>query len=209
MPIRLLVVDDHELYRDLLSYRLSHEPGLEVTGACATVEEALAAIERNPPDVVLLDYHLAGRRGTDLIGLARERGGRTKFLIVTASLGDRELRYCVRQKVDGVLLKERSLEKLQAAIHAVAEGRSWFEQRHLEAILTSPEGEEDPGFTAPERRILRLLVEGLSNKEMAARLGVPETTVKSAMQRLFAKTGVHTRGGLVRVALEEESLALL
>jgi DNA-binding NarL/FixJ family response regulator len=209
MSIRLLVVDDHELYRDLIAYRLSRQPGLEIAGSCGTIEEALPEIERCHPDIILLDYRLAGRRGTDLLAAARARGYKGKVLIVTACLGDRELRFCVRERVDGVVLKERSLATLEAAIQAVAEGRSWFDQRHLQVLLETPKEAGDAEFTPQERRILRCLVEGLSNKEIAARLSIPETTVKSAMQRLFVKTGVHSRGGLVRLAMEEETLALL
>jgi two-component system nitrate/nitrite response regulator NarL len=107
----------------------------------------------------------------------------------------------MRDGVGGLFLKEQPLETLLEAIRTVAEGRVWFDPRQFRELLVTPEAHDI--FDERERIILRGIVKGLSNKEIANRLNVPETTVKSGVQRLFEKTGVRTRGSLVRVAFEK------
>jgi two-component system nitrate/nitrite response regulator NarL len=92
---------------------------------------------------------------------------------------------------------------LLRAIRAVAEGRTWYDQRQLQIIMQLSQKRETLPFTDRERDILRGVVDGLSNKEIAERLRVPETTVKAGVQRLFEKAGTRTRGSLVRIAIEK------
>ena len=201
MRTRLLLVDDHAVFRDFAARALASEPDLEVVGGVDSISGALPLLKKLRPDIVLLDYDLHGRNGLELAKAARHDGYRGKFLILAAAIPNSELRDALQQGVSGLVLKEERLERLLAAIRAVAEGRAWFNERCLQLIL-EPETTTLP-FTNREREILRAVAEGLSNKEIATRLDVRETTVKSGVQVLFKKTGVRTRGSLVRVALEK------
>jgi two-component system, NarL family, nitrate/nitrite response regulator NarL len=203
MSIRVMLVDDHALFCDAVSHALSREPDMEVAGACESVEQALERLSEMAPDLVLLDYDLHGRRGTEFLRAAKEKGYQGAVLIVSAGLPDYELQSCFSQGASGVFLKEKPLSHLLEAIRAVAEGRAWYDQRQLQTISQLNEPGHAVTFTGRERDILRYVVEGLSNKEIAHRLGVPETAVKAGVQRLFQKVGTRSRGSLVRVAMEK------
>jgi two-component system nitrate/nitrite response regulator NarL len=203
MPVRILLVDDHALFRDTFAHVLSHEPDIKVVGAYNSIEKALEHLAAASPDLVLLDYDLHGRRGTEFVQAAKERGYSGKVLMVSASLPDCELQACFNQGVSGVILKDEPLPMLLRAIRAVAEGRTWYDQRQLQIIMQLSQKRETLPFTDRERDILRGVVDGLSNKEIAERLRVPETTVKAGVQRLFEKAGTRTRGSLVRIAIEK------
>lgn len=203
MQIRVMLVDDHALFRDTVAHVLSHEADIDVVGGYETIESALAHLREASPDVVLLDYDLHGRRGTELVAAARAQGYAGKVLMVSAGLPDCELQTCFSQGVSGVFLKEQPLPMLLRAIRAVAEGRLWYDHRQLEVIMRQSERSYQITFTERERDILRGIVDGLSNKEIADRLHVPETAVKAGVQRLFEKVGTRTRGGLTRIAMEK------
>lgn len=201
MRIRLLLIDDHTVFREIAARVISGEPDMEVLGQADSVAGALDTLNRLSPDLVLLDYDLRGRNGLEFVPEARKQGFSGKVLIVSAAVPDGELRASLRHGVSGLFLKEESLDRLLSAIRGVAEGRIWFDDNHLQAILHAPESA--PAMTGRERQILRGVLDGLSNKEIANRLEVPESTVKSGMQLLFKKTGVRTRASLVKVALEK------
>jgi two-component system, NarL family, nitrate/nitrite response regulator NarL len=203
MSLRVMLVDDHALFRDAVAHVLAHDPNIQVVGAYDSVEQALEHVRQAAPDQVLLDYDLHGRRGTEFLRAAKERGYRGAVLIVTAGLPDHELQTCFDQGASGVFLKEQPLSVLLEAIRAVAEGRAWYNQRQLRIISLLNERKQEVTFTGRERDILRSVVEGLSNKQIADRLGVPETAVKAGVQRLFQKVGTRSRGSLVRIALEK------
>ena len=203
MPLRILIVDDHALFRDTVAHVLSHEADMEVVGSHDSTEAALQHLANTAPDLVLLDYDLHGRRGTEFVSAARNNGFTGKILMVSAGLPDCELYACFIQGVSGVFLKEQPLTTLLRAIRAVAEGRTWYDQKQLQTVMELSERGEALTFTDRERAILRCVVDGLSNKEIAERLRVPETTVKAGVQRLFEKAGTRTRGSLVRIALEK------
>ena len=203
MSIRLLMIDDHALFRELAARILSGEPDMQVVGQCDSMEEALDVMDRVSPDLILLDYDLRGRPGTEFLRAARDRGYAGKVLMVCAILPDEDLQICSAEGLNGVFLKEQPLKTLLAAIRAVAEGRSWFDERQQKAILRSRAKSAVVELTVRELEILRAVLDGLSNKQISGLLDVPETTVKAGMQRLFEKTGVRTRASLVRVALEK------
>jgi DNA-binding NarL/FixJ family response regulator len=200
---RILLVDDHALFRDAVSHVLAHEHDVEVAGSCDSVEAALAVLATATPDLVLLDFDLHGRRGTEFVRIAQERGYTGKVLILSAGLPDVELHWCFNRGVDGVFLKDQPLTTLLRAIRAVMEGRTWYDQQQMQTILQLSEKPSGATFSTREREVLRRVVAGLSNKEIAEQLGVPETTVKAGVQRLFEKVGTRSRGSLVRIAMEK------
>jgi two-component system nitrate/nitrite response regulator NarL len=203
--LRVLLIDDHALFRESVARALGAEPGFEVSH-CASVAEALRLLETSPVDVVLLDYDLGVERGDRFLGPAKQMGFAGRVLVLTAWVSDQEARRLIRQGAAGILLKESPLEVLGEAIRTVAGGGAWLDQRFLRA-LAGVEAPESAQPRAPlsdrERKLLRCLLEGLTNKEIAERLPISETAVKAALQQLFQKTGVRSRSQLVRVALEQ------
>jgi two-component system nitrate/nitrite response regulator NarL len=204
--VRILLVDDHGLFREGLARLLGTEPDFEFLVPCASVDEALRVLDTATADFVLLDYDLGQERGTRFVVQAREHGFTGKVLVVTAGLSDPEAVELLRQGVSGIFLKHSPPSLLSKAIRKVMEGEVWLDQRYLRAILPDQLSSEpkDRGrrLTDRERDVLRGVMEGLANKEIAGRLQVSESSVKATLQQLFLKTGVRTRSQLVRIALE-------
>jgi two-component system, NarL family, nitrate/nitrite response regulator NarL len=199
--IRALLVDDHALFRESVSRALAAEPGLEVEH-CASIREALTLLAGSHFDLVLLDHDLGGERASQFLPAARQNGFEGRVLVVTAWVSDTEARRLLRQGVAGIFLKESPLSELSASIRTVAAGGTLPEQLFARANCAAP-SEPEPAFTERQRKALRYVLEGLSNKQIAWRLQISESYVKSILQSLFQKTGVRTRGQLVRVAFEQ------
>jgi two-component system nitrate/nitrite response regulator NarL len=203
--VRTLLVDDHSLFRESVTRALAATPDLEARH-CATIREALRIIVETPVDIVLLDHDLGSERASQFLPAAKQAGYTGRVLIVTAWISDTEARRLLRQGVAGIFVKEGSLDALTEAIRTVMAGGTWLDRRY--SRLNEPEADDDgealyPRFNERQRKVLRFLLEGLSNKEIASQLQISESYVKAILQGLFEKTGVRTRGQLVRLALEQ------
>jgi DNA-binding NarL/FixJ family response regulator len=205
-PIRLLLLDDHVLFREGLSRLLASEPDFEMAGQCGTSSEALAFLQRSAVDLVLVDYDLGDDHGSQIIGAARTAGYAGKFLMLTAGMTATESSIALRLGASGIFLKHNSPGTLAKAIRLVAEGDMWVDPKVIQSMAEGVQqgGEASPNkkLTEREQDVLRGIFEGLSNKEIAAQLAVSEGSVKAALQQLFEKTRVRTRSQLVRIALE-------
>jgi two-component system, NarL family, nitrate/nitrite response regulator NarL len=207
MPkIRILLLDDHTLFRDGLSRLLDSEPDFEITANCSSVPEALEIVRRQPIDIVLLDYDLGEETGSDFLVRAREAGYSGRLLMLTAGMSGADSVEVVRSGVSGIFLKHNSPTLLCEAIHKVMSGEAWLDKRQMQILAQAAAPvEQQPAqrpLTDREREVLRGVFEGSGNKEIAAKLGVSESSVKASLQHLFHKTGVRTRSQLVRIALE-------
>ncbi len=205
--MKALLVDDHALFRESVAQQLCEKAGLEVVH-CATIREALQIIVQTAIDVVLLDHDLGNERASQFLPAARQAGFTGPVLIVTAWISHTEARRLVRQGIAGIFVKQGSLEQLIEAIGAVAGGGTWLEKRYAKPAEEDPQEKSSdaagrPKFSEVQRKVLRFVVEGLSNKEIAWRLQISESYVKAILQRFFQQTGVRTRGQLIRVALEQ------
>jgi two-component system, NarL family, nitrate/nitrite response regulator NarL len=206
--IRLLLLDDHALFRESVARLLQSEPGLEVVAHCGSSAEALQIIESSREiDIVLLDLDLGHERGADFLDRLRKVHFDGKVLLVTADVNESEVPGLIRKGISGVFMKHGSPALLIRGIRETMEGKALFAQDLLRRAL---EGPEVPGanqrrskLTERERQVLSFVFEGLANKQIADRLQISETAVKASLQQLFAKTGVRTRSQLVRVALEQ------
>ena len=205
--IRILLIDDHALFREGVARLLSPEPDFVVAAHCGSVEEALKTLASTRIDLVLLDFDLGRERGTDFLIRAHERGFTGRILIVTAGLSDIDAAQVISRGAAGIFLKHSPPALLSKSIRTVMEGEAWLDQRYLTALLRmrAPREEEDPRerLTERERVVLRGVMEGRGNKEIAERLQISESAVKAALQHLFNKTGVRNRSQLVRMALEQ------
>jgi two-component system, NarL family, nitrate/nitrite response regulator NarL len=196
---RILIIDDHALFRESVSRLIAAEPDCDVVAHCASIDEALAILSATPIDLALLDFDLGSEKGTEFVNRARDVGFRGKVLVVTAGISEAEAADLIRQGVSGIFMKHSSAATLSQSIRQVMDGKVWFEQRYLSTAFEKvPEGK----VTSRERKVLQFILEGLSNKEIGARLDISESAVKASLQQLFHKTGVRTRSQLVRVALD-------
>jgi two-component system, NarL family, nitrate/nitrite response regulator NarL len=200
--IRILIIDDHGLFRESLARLLAAESGFEVVGQYATTDEASGVLRDRSVDVILLDFDLGDSNCVKFVQAAMERGFTGKVLVVTAGVSASQAAELVRAGVAGIFLKHDLPASLTQAIRDVVAGKVYLDQKLLRSTVSAVAAPPLPP-TERERQVLSHVVEGLTNKEIADRLGVSESSVKASLQQLFSKTGVRTRSQLVRIALEE------
>jgi len=206
--VRLLIIDDHALFRESVARLLQAEQGFEVVALCGSGTEALRIMKSSAEiDVVLLDLDLGHERGADFLDALRKLHFCGKVLLVTAGVHDQDVPSLIRKGISGVFLKHGSPASLIQGIRDTVEGKALFDQDMLRRALehNAAAGEEQfrARLTERERQVLSFVFEGFANKQIADRLQISETAVKASLQQLFAKTGVRTRSQLVRAALEQ------
>ena len=172
------------------------------------MKEALQILKQKSIDVVLLDFDLGEQDGREFIPLAKAQGFKGKVLVVTAGLDRGAAIELIRCGTSGVFLKRDSAVLLAQGIRDVMAGKVWLDQELLQnalitAELATPQENRTKPFTQREQQVLSCVFEGLANKEIAAQIGVSESSVKATLQQLFSKTGVRTRSQLVRIVLEQ------
>ena len=212
--VRLLLIDDHVLFREGLARLLSSEPDFDVAGQHSTTAEALHTIRNAAVDVVLLDWTLGKEQGAAFLTAARDEGYRGRILVVTAAISAADSLKALHQGISGIFLKHNPPSLLTKAIRLVAADEMWVDQRVIQLMA---EGAHERAvqdvrksiaesvrkrLTDRERIVLRGVVDGLTNKNIAEEIGVSEGSVKATLQQLFEKTQVHTRSQLVRAAIE-------
>jgi DNA-binding NarL/FixJ family response regulator len=205
--LRILSLDDHALFRESVGRLLGAEPGFDVAADCGTIEEALQILRQKAIDLVLLDFDLGERDGREFLRLAKDQGFHGRILVVTAGVDAGAGSELIRSGISGVFRKHDSAALLAQGIRDVMAGKVWLDQEQLQTALNAKGAPPQPGgtrcLTERERNVLSFVFEGLANKEIAARIGVSEGSVKSTLQQLFSKTGVRTRSQLVRIILEQ------
>jgi NarL family two-component system response regulator LiaR len=205
-PIRVLIVDDHGMVRRGLTAYLEDEPDLELLGEAMDGQEAVGMCEQAQPDVILMDLVMPGLSGAEATRIIRERWPQVQVIALT-SFQERELVHeALRAGAIGYLLKNVSGNDLVEAIRAAYAGRSTLAPEAIEALIqpTTPGPFRTFDLTPRERDVLALLVEGLTNAEIAGRLGVSRSTVKVHVSNLLSKLGVSSRGEAVTVARQNK-----
>ena len=206
MPIRLVLADDHPLILDGLEQLVRLAGDFEVVERCVTGEEALAAVERHQPDVLVLDIRMPGMSGIEVLREMRRRGLATRVVILTAALQQADLLAAVRLEVNGVVLKEMAPRLLVQCIRKVHAGEQWVENRSvrdaLDQMLRREAGSREAAaeLTRREIELIRMVAQGLRNREIAERLGIVEGTVKAHLHNVYKKLGVETRVDVRRYA---------
>ena len=196
--IRVLLVDDHPVVRSGLAALLASAEGIEVVGAAGSGEEALELASSAAPDVVLCDLRLGdGIDGVGVTAALRERG--TAVLILTTYDNDSDIARAVLAGAAGYLLKDAEPDDIVAGIVAAAEGRLVL-SRELEGRVVERMSAGVPTLSARELDVLRLVAEGLTNREIAKRLFITEGTVKTHLVHAFGKLGAESRTGAVAAA---------
>jgi DNA-binding NarL/FixJ family response regulator len=205
-PIQLLLVDDHMMFREGLARAIEREPDFVVAGQAGSSTEALRLLDTTRADVVLLDIDLGTERAIDFMNAARRTGFAGKVLVVTAGASDQEAVQLVQSGAAGILHKHHSTEMLFDTIRQVAAGEVCLEKAYLGPLFrsvdrTQPQGK--PKLTERDKTVLRFVLQGLTNRQIAARLEISEGAVKASLRHVCEKLDVRTRAQLVRVALEQ------
>jgi DNA-binding NarL/FixJ family response regulator len=207
--LRVLIVDDHTLFRESLSRLLEADTVCRIIGACSSVAEALQIVAKEQIDIVLLDYDLGEEPGIYFLNESRRHGFSGQILMVTGGMSDEVMLRALDNGASGIFLKNSPLAELMQAIRRVMQGEIWVDPGMVKVLIAGARrqgGEsKQESLSTRERNVLRCVFEGLSNKEIGQRLGISEGSVKAALQQLFARTGVRTRSQLVRIAVERHS----
>ena len=196
--IRVFLLDDHELVRRGLRELLESGGGIEICGEAETAEEALSRIPPTKPDVAILDVRLPDGNGVEVCREIRSRHPEINCLILTSFSDDDALFQAIMAGAAGYLLKQIRGTDLVDAVRRVSAGQSLLDPgvtaRVLERLRTGPETDERLArLTDQERRILDLIAEGMTNRQIAERVHLAEKTVKNYVSNLLAKLGMERR----------------
>lgn len=209
-PTRILLIDDHSLFRESLVRLLESEPDFCVVAHCESVSAAIDTLRRGPVDVVLLDYDLGEERGTDLLRELQVYKSPARVLMVTAGMSDRITLDALNAGAVGVLYKHSNPAQLVDAIRKIAQGEIWLDGSVIRSLVSrakdqNAESRNTRPLTPRQQEVLSAILDGLSNKEIAWNLKVSESSIKAVIQELFHKAGVRTRSQLVRIAIERHT----
>jgi DNA-binding NarL/FixJ family response regulator len=197
--IRVLVVDDHPLVRDGISAIVDHQEDLDVVGQAANGAEAIALFESLAPDVTLVDLGLPDVGGIELITILHAKSATARFIVLTANAGGGEIAKALHAGAHAYLFKNGPSAELLTAIRAVSSGGRYLSDAvgHLADTVVS-----HPDLTARELEVLKWIVRGHSNSQIAGEIGVVEETVKSHVKNILMKLGVSSRSKAVALSLQ-------
>ena len=211
-PTTVVIADDQRVVREGLTMVLGLMPGVEIVGTASDGEEALALVGELRPDVVLMDLRMPHLDGVEATRRLAESDARTKVVVLTTYADDHSVIQALRAGACGFLTKDATSPQIAAALEAAKRGQSAIDpavQHHLVKAIartaplqwTPPDQSQLPdGLTPREAAVLTLIAEGLSNAEIAERLTVTETTIKSHINHLYGKTGARDRAQAVAYA---------
>lgn len=211
-PIRVLLVDDQELFRRGISLVLSLEPDIEIVEA-RDGSDALAKAAHAPPDVALLDVRMPGQSGVELCAALREASPSTGVIMLTSSEEESDLYDSIKNGASGYLLKDSSIDQVAEAIRLVADGQSLISPAMARKLLeefveVSKPKAASPTLTHREMDVLRQVARGFSNQEIGLELFISENTVKNHIRNILEKLQMKSRMEAVMYAVRSNLLDL-
>ena len=212
--IKVLLVDDHPIVREGIKAHLSTQPDLKVVDEASDGEEALAKARACLPDVILMDITMPHMNGLETIARLRKRAPHAKILVLTMHENREYIAQSVRLGARGYLRKDTSPGELVRAIKSIHAGEVCFNATASRVVADEfqrdgkPAEPEPPLLSDREREVLVLIAEGLSNKEVADRLGIGVRTTETHRERLMQKLNIHTVAGLTKFAIANGMVSL-
>lgn len=209
MPITLVLADDHPLILDGMENLFRLEKDFKVVARCLDGEEAITAVRKHKPEVLVLDIRMPGMDGLSLLREMKKEKLSTRVVLLTGALDEEELAEAVRLGVRGLVLKEMAPKLLVQCIRQVHAGELWLEKRSvsnaLEKLLQREAGQREAAqlLTPREIEIVKQVAAGLRNTEIGKRLFISEGTVKMHLHNIYQKLGVDSRTKLTRYAQEK------
>ena len=215
-PVRVLVVDDQELFRRGLTMVIGALDGIDLVGEAGDGRTALELAVRTDPDVVLLDVRMPGFSGIETCAELKAIMPSVRIVMLTASDEEADLFDAVKSGASGYLLKDASIDDVASAVRLVAEGQSLISPAMAVKLLdefkqlTEPDRSAvvAPRLTDRELQVLRLVARGLSNKDVAKDLFISENTVKNHVRNILEKLQLHSRMEAVVYAVREKLLEI-
>ncbi len=217
-PIRVLVVDDHALFRRGLEMVLEQEPDIEVVGEAGDGSQAVQKSIETAPDIVLMDVRMPRGSGIEACLAIKEAVPSAKIIMLTISDEELDLYEAIKAGATGYLLKEISIEEVASAIRAVQNGQSLISPSMASKLLTEfaimvKRGDEKeqvptPRLTDREMEVLRLVARGLNNRDIAKELFISENTVKNHVRNILEKLQLHSRMEAVVYVVREKLLEI-
>jgi len=209
-PQRLLIIDDHPLFRRGVIQLIGEVPEFDVVGEASSGQEGIELAQQLDPDMILLDLNMKDMSGLEVLKVIKASGSDTRVVMLTVSDAEADLVTCLRAGADGYLLKEMEPEDLIIKLQEAASGRLPLTER-LTALLahslraeTQPRDPDEAGLTEQERRILDLIAAGKSNKLIARELDIAEGTVKVHVKHLLRKLNLRSRVEAAVWAIEQK-----
>ena len=206
MPIRLVLADSHPVFLSGLEQLLAAEKDFDVVECCGTAAQALAAMRRFKPDVLVSDTRLKGGDAFTLLGHLKAEHLPTRLVLLTQALNEEEALEALRAGVHGVVLKDMAPELVNRCIRKVHSGGKWMETqsftRALDRVLQHESASQDLARTISPRElvVVRMIVAGLRNKDIARAMGIAEGTVKAHLHAIYQKLEVKGRMALAAYA---------
>ncbi|HEY3383862.1 MAG TPA: response regulator transcription factor [Vicinamibacterales bacterium] len=199
-PIRIVIADDHAIFREGLQRLLESEPGFEVVGMCGDGVEAVRVTVELRPDILLLDLAMPRASGIDVLRDLADHALDARIVILTAEIDSAEIVRAVQLGARGVLLKHAAIEVLYKCIRSVIAGEYWVGHQEFGRILESLRETTEPTpprpaatLTARELQIVAAVVEGATNKDIGQQFNLSPQTVKNHLSHVFDKLGVSNR----------------
>jgi len=217
VPIRVLLIDDHELVRAGLRLLIESHPGLVIVGEAANRDQALQMVAQEQPDIILLDLSLGAERGVDLLPDLRAAARETRVIVLTAIIDQEDHRQAIRHGAMGLVLKDQAVDVLITAIKQVHAGAVWMEPKlAMSAILDLAQNDQqvDPNpariasLSMREREVIELISAGFKNKQIAQRMEISEATVSHYLTTIYDKLDVNSRFELIIFALRNRLVQL-
>ena len=216
-PVKVLVVDDHALFRRGLQMVLEQEPDIEVVGEASDGAEAVTVASDTTPDIVLMDVRMPKRGGIDACTAIKDTVPSAKIIMLTISDEEGDLYEAIKAGATGYLLKEISIEEVASAIRAVYGGQSLISPSMASKLLTEfaamikkdeRQHVPTPRLTEREMDVLKLVATGLNNRDIARDLFISENTVKNHVRNILEKLQLHSRMEAVVYAVREKLLEI-
>ncbi len=207
--LRVLIVDDHRMFREGIRSRLENESDICVVGEAASAEEALALVNETDPSIVILDIRLPGMSGIELARILRRQRPELKILVLSGYDFDQYVRAAARVGIEGYLVKDAPQESLVQAVREIAAGGAVLPPNIASKVMRSYASGSSSirerqvwELTVRETEILELIYQGLRNAEIAQRLSISPRTVEVHVSSIIAKLRAQSRTEAVRIALE-------
>jgi len=206
--VRVLIVEDHQVVADGLSALLNDQPDITVVGSAASVADSVTRAQQLQPDVVLIDFRLTDGTGADAASGIRQVRPDAKLIFLTREDSDAARFAAVEAGASAFIHKSRAAAEVVEAIRAVASGGTLFTPRTIATLLNRRREMDSQleSLTHREKQVLRLMAEGTSSREIAARLSISYTTVRTHIRSLGSKLGVHSK---LEAIVKARELALI